>query len=85
MSKMIWQRGRARTIEAAEVGVQIETKQIDTIGTYSAPPLVQSIPPSLWDMPTGLYMISQAMCNDIMTRLATLEAKVSYMEGGVKH
>lgn len=74
------QSGQAETIEAAEIGGQTETIQIDTTGTSSAP----SVPPRPRGKPYGLIMISQAMCTEAMSRIGILEAKVHNIEGGVK-
>lgn len=69
--------------EAIEEGTQTEHAPIDLAGTFSAPPPVYSIPPSLCGTPPGVILISHATWIEVVTKLAILTAKVGHMEGKV--
>lgn len=71
-------------IKAIKVGIQIEASHIEEGGTFSTPPLVQSMPPRLGGIPYGVMMILQVLWTEVMIKLAMLEAKVGYIEGRVK-
>lgn len=72
------------TFEATKVGVKTSGIHVDTVGTSSAPPPVQSFPPRPRGMPSGIMMISQDTWTKAMTHLVTLTVKVSHIEGRVK-
>lgn len=54
------------------------------MNTSSAPSLVKYIPPYPSGMPAGLIIILQVIWIKAMLRLGRLEAKVNFIEGGMK-
>lgn len=66
------------------MGEQMETMLIDVMGTSSDSSVVQFVLPRLRGMLSRLIMIFQALWLEDLTKLATLEAKVGHMEGGMK-
>lgn len=86
---MFRKNGQAKTEETASVSIQVDgqakaTQTMDRVGTSSALPLVQFVPPRLRGMPDSLMMISQSMQTKAILRLGMLEAKVNHLKGGVK-
>lgn len=84
MANIFQHSSQVESAKAAETSEQMETTQTDSVGNSSALYLVQSVPYRPRGMPFRLIMILQAMWTKAMTRLTTLEAKVSHMEGGIK-
>lgn len=73
------------TIDATEIGGQIETLPTYAKGTSNALPPVQSIPPRSRGMPPCMMMNSQAVWIEVVTQLATLTTKVTNMEDRVQN
>lgn len=71
--------------EAIKKGAQIEGLHTDITGTFSSLPLVQFVPTRTRGMPSGVKLISQSIWTEDITRLVKLEAKVVYVEWGVKN
>lgn len=71
-------------VDTMKAGAQTTTAPTDVVGTFNAPPPIQSVSFRPWGMRFRVMLIFQAIWTEVVTQLATLIMKVSYMESRVR-